>query len=185
LAARETLPDGHCLTVLAVACYAFGMASEIALVGLGVIIVLVGLAGLVLPALPGTPLIVGGLALIAWADGFTRISGLTLALIALLGSAGWVMDYITGVLGARRAGASRWGVAGAAIGLVAGLPFGLPGLVLGPGLGAALFEYLRDPDFGRALRAGGGVLIGFLVGTVVKYTIAFAMIGIAAFAYAF
>jgi uncharacterized protein YqgC (DUF456 family) len=156
-----------------------------ALVTLGLFVVVVGLVGLVLPAVPGTPLIMGGLALVAWADGFTRIGAFALAFILLLGAVGMALEHVAGALGARKAGASRWGVAGAVIGLMAGLPFGLPGLLLGPGIGAALFEYVRDPDFKRALRSGGGVFIGFLIGTVVKYAFAFAMIGVAAFAYAF
>jgi uncharacterized protein YqgC (DUF456 family) len=151
----------------------------------GVLLVAAGLLGLVLPALPGMPLIAAGISLVAWSDGFARIGPATLFAVVLLGLIGWALDYVASVLGARKAGASRWGVIGAVVGLVAGLPFGLPGLVLGPGLGAALFEYLKDPDFRRAARAGTGVFLGFVVGTIVKYACAFTMIGLAVFAYLF
>lgn len=151
----------------------------------GMLLVVAGLVGLVLPALPGMPFIAAGIALVAWGDGFARIGPATLFVVALIGLVGWALDYVAGVLGARKAGASRWGVAGAVAGLAAGLPFGLPGLILGPGLGATLFEYLKDPDFRRAARAGTGVFLGFVVGTILKYACAFTMIGLAVFAYFF
>jgi uncharacterized protein YqgC (DUF456 family) len=90
-----------------------------------------------------------------------------------------VADYTAAALGAKRVGASRWGVAGAFVGLLAGLPFGLVGILLGPFVGAALFEYLRDRDLGRAARVGGGTMVGFLLGTAVKYALAAAMLGLA------
>jgi hypothetical protein len=149
----------------------------------GLALVAVGLAGLLLPAVPGSPLIVLGIAVIAWADGFARIGVGTLLVVSLLGVVSWVTDYVAGALGARRMGASRWGVAGGFVGLLAGLPFGLPGLVLGPGLGAAALEYYKDPDARRAARAGAGVFLGFVIGTAAKFAIALTMIALAAWAY--
>ena len=150
---------------------------------LGVLLIGVGLAGLLLPAIPGAPLIVVGSVLIAWSEGFARIGWLPLTMIALLGVVGTILDHAAALLGARTAGASKWGVVGAAIGLLVGLPFGLPGIVLGPALGATILEYCKDPDVRRAATAGAGVLIGFLVGTALKYAFAMAMIGILIAAY--
>ena len=150
----------------------------------GVLLIVVGLAGLLLPALPGMPLLFLGAVLIAAADGFVRIGYLALGLIAVLAIVGSLLDYFAGVLGATRSGASRWGLIGAVIGLVVGIPLGLPGLVLGPGIGAFVLEYARDQEFRRAARAGAGVFIGFVLGTVVKYAVAAVIIGVLVLAYA-
>jgi uncharacterized protein YqgC (DUF456 family) len=150
---------------------------------LGLVLVVAGLAGLILPALPGMPLIFAGIVVAAWADGFARIGVPTLVATGVLAAVGSVFDYVAGLLGAKRAGASTWGLVGAAIGLVAGLPFGLLGLVLGPGVGAMLLEYARDTDLRRSARAGVGVLIGFVLGTALKYALAMTMLGLALFAY--
>jgi uncharacterized protein len=131
---------------------------------LGLALVVGGLAGLVLPAVPGIPLVFAGIALIAWADGFARIGVPMLVAIGVLAAIGTVFDFLAGVLGAKRAGVSRWGLIGSVGGLLIGLPFGLPGLVLGPGIGAMLLEYAKDTDIRRAARAGVGVLVGFILG---------------------
>jgi hypothetical protein len=157
------------------------MASFLILLGIALIVL--GLVGLALPAVPGTPLLFMGIVAIAAADGFARVSPITLFVLALLAFVSWALDYAVGILGARTAGASRWGVIGGAVGMVAGLPFGLPGLILGPALGATVLEYYKDPDFRRAARAGAGVFAGFVVGTVLKFTLAFMMLGITAVAY--
>jgi uncharacterized protein YqgC (DUF456 family) len=149
----------------------------------GVVLIVVGLAGLVLPMLPGMPLVFLGAVAVAAADGFTRVGYVSLAIMALLAIVGSVLDHVAGVLGAKRGGASRWGMAGAVIGLVVGLPFGLPGLVLGPALGAAVLEFARDRELQRAARASTGVFIGFVFGTVVKYAIACVILGILLLAY--
>jgi hypothetical protein len=153
------------------------------LVLLGVALVVVGLVGLALPAVPGTPLIFLGIVAIGAADGFARLSPLTLFFLAGLAFLSWAIDYAAGAFGARRAGASTWGVVGGAIGMVLGLGFGLPGLILGPAFGAFALEYYKDPDFRRASKAGAGVFVGFVVGTVLKFALAFMMLGIAALAY--
>jgi len=155
----------------------------IGLLLLGIVLLLAGLAGLLLPALPGMPLLFAGALAIAAADGFIRVGWLTLLVVAVLAVGGVLVDHAAGVLGARKAGASGWGMAGAVIGLLAGLPFGLPGIVLGPGIGAVALEYARDHEFRRAARAGTGVFVGFLVGTVLKYAIGAVIIGVLAFAY--
>lgn len=152
---------------------------------LGVLLVAAGLAGLILPALPGMPLVFVGAVAIAAADGFTRVGYLSLAVLAVLAIAGMVLDHLAGVLGARRFGASRWGIIGSIAGLLVGLPFGLPGIVFGPALGALALEFARDRELRKAARAGTGVLVGFVLGTIGKYAIASVMIGLLALAYLF
>src|SRR5512133_101965 len=141
---------------------------EILLYVLGAAALAAGIAGVVLPALPGAPLLVAGALLVGWADGFTRVSGWTVAACAVVGAAVWGVDVASGILGARAFGASRWSVIGSGIGLVVGLFLGLPGIVLGPAVGALAFEYARNPDFGRALKAGVGAFVGFVLGSVAK-----------------
>jgi uncharacterized protein YqgC (DUF456 family) len=145
---------------------------------LGALALAVGLAGVVLPAIPGSALLVAGAVLVAWAEGFTRVSGWTVAVCAVLGAAIWAVDLAAGILGAKAFGASRWAVIGSAVGLVVGLFLGLPGIVLGPAVGALAFEYARDPNFERALKAGVGAFLGFILGSAVKVALAFVLVGV-------
>jgi len=141
-------------------------------------LVLVGLAGILLPALPGTVLIFAGLLLAAWADGFARVGAGTLVVIALIGAASYAVDFVAAALGAKHVGANPRAVAGAALGTLLGLFFGLPGLILGPLLGAILGELSAHRDFARAGRVGVAAWIGFVIGTAVKVALAFSMVGI-------
>lgn len=152
---------------------------------LGVVVIVVGLAGLVLPGLPGTPLVFAGSLLIAWADGFERVGWFALLLIGMLALVSAIADYGASVFGAKKAGASAWGVAGAFLGLVVGLPFGIPGIVLGPIVGATALEYFKNPQVRQAARAGAGVVIGLAVGVAVKCACAFAMVGVLVVSYLF
>jgi len=145
---------------------------------LAVVLVVLGVAGVVLPALPGTVLIFAGLLLAAWADGFVRVGAGTIILLGILTVASYFVDVATMAFGMRRLGTTKRAMAGAAIGSAAGLFFGLPGLVIGPFAGAVLGELTAHRDVGRAGRAGIAAWIGFLIGTVVKVGIAFAMVGI-------
>ena len=144
----------------------------------GVIRVAVGLLGVVLPALPGTVLIFAGLLLAAWAENFTRVGFGTLALIGAIGAASYGVDFAAAALGTRRLGASRRAMVGAGLGTISGLFFGLPGIILGPFVGAVLGELSAHRDLVRAGRAGVAAWIGFAIGTAVKVGIAFLMIAI-------
>jgi uncharacterized protein YqgC (DUF456 family) len=154
------------------------------LYALAALLVLAGLVGIVAPILPGGILLFAGIVVLAWADGFARIGWLPLTVCGVLLVLMGVADWTAAALGAKRVGGSRWGVVGAFVGMLAGLPFGLPGVLLGPFAGAALFEYLRDRDFQRAVKVGGGTTVGFLLGTAVKYALAAAMLGVALIAWA-
>jgi uncharacterized protein len=150
---------------------------------LAVLLILVGLVGIVMPALPGHLLIFGGLVLAAWADGFTRVGVWTLVAIGLIGAASYGVDFAAAALGAKRLGASRRAMIGAGLGTLLGLFLGLPGIIIGPFVGAVLGELSTHRDWKRAGKAGVAAWIGFAIGTAVKVGIAFAMIGIFAAAY--
>lgn len=154
-----------------------------ALLVLGLVVVAIGVAGVLLPVVPGAPLVFAGIVLVAWADHFTRIGAGTLAALGVLALLAFAADYAAGVLGAKRMGATRWGILGAIAGTVVGIFFGLPGLVLGPAVGAVALEYWKNPDLKKASKAGFGTVLGFAIGVAAKCAIVFMMIGIAAVAY--
>lgn len=141
------------------------------------VLIVVGFAGIMLPALPGTILIFAGLLLAAWADGFARVGVWTLVLIGLVAAASYAVDLVAAALGAKTLGASRRAMLGAALGTVAGLILGLPGLIVGPFVGAVLGELTVHGDWKRAGRAGVSAWIGFAIGTAVKVGLAFFMVG--------
>ena len=145
---------------------------------LAVALIVIGLVGIVLPAVPGTMLIFAGLLLGAWADGFTRVGPGTLVVLGLLAVASYGIDFVAGALGVKRLGASRRAMAGAALGTLLGLILGLPGLIVGPFLGAMLGELTMNSDLRRAGRAGLAAWVGFAIGMAAKVAVAFLMIGI-------
>jgi uncharacterized protein len=141
-------------------------------------LIVIGVAGTVLPALPGTVLVLAGIVLGAWIDDFTRVGWGVLAAVFVLAVLAWVLDYVAGLMGARRAGASRQALLGAALGTVVGLFMGLVGVLFMPLVGAALGEYLARRDHHRAIHVGVSTWLGILVGLVSKVVIAFMMIGV-------
>jgi len=145
---------------------------------IAVAMIVIGLAGTVLPVLPGAPLIFGGIALAAWIDGFARISVWIVLVLGVLAAIAFAVDYLAAVLGAKRAGASRLAVLGAAIGAVVGLLAGLVGVVVLPFVGAVIGEFVAQRDVWRAGRVGFATWIGLAVGTAVKVAIAFTMVGV-------
>lgn len=150
---------------------------------LGAVALLVGLVGIVLPGLPGALLMVGGVFLIGWAGNFAVVGWPTIAIAAVLGLGITAVDWLAGLMGAKAFGASRWAMLGGAVGLVAGLFFGLPGVLLGPAVGAFAFELVKDPDLEQAAKSGVGALLGFLVGSVTKVVFAFILLGVLALAF--
>ena len=147
------------------------------------LLVLAGLAGAVLPAIPGAPLVFGGLLLGAWIDGFARVGWFPLVLIGLLMVATFAVDLAATALGAKRAGASPLALVGAGVGTVAGLFFGFVGVLVGPFVGAALGEYLARRDLRQAGRAGLGTWLGIVLGSAAKIALMLAMVGVFAAAW--
>lgn len=156
---------------------------HVALWILALVLVAVGVAGTVLPALPGALLVFLGILLAAWADHFTRIGTWTLVILAILTALAHVVDLLVTMLGVRRSGASRRAAVGAGLGALVGLFFGIPGLILGPFVGAVLAELTVRRNLPQAGRAGLAAWIGYLVGTVARVAIVFVMIAIAAGAF--
>ncbi len=144
-----------------------------------VILIIVGLAGTLIPFLPGSPLILAGALLYAWHPGFTKIGWGTLLLLLTLTILSEVFDRISSLIGAKRHGASHWGLAGAFLGGVVGLIFGgIAGLIIGPLVGVIFLEMIHGRNFRRAFYAGWGALLGILGGVLGKFLIALLMIGI-------
>ena len=148
-----------------------------------VLLVLTGLAGTVLPVLPGTAFVFAGLLLAAWLQDFAQVGWITIAVLGALTLLSFVVDFVASAVGAQRVGASRGAIAGAAIGTVIGIPLGIVGLLAGPFLGAVVGELAARPDVLRAGKVGVGAWMGFLVGTLLKLALAFAMVGIFVVAY--
>jgi len=145
---------------------------------LSVLLIGVGLAGTVLPAVPGTAFVLAGIVLGAWIDDYKRVGSTTLVIVALLAVLAWVLDYVAGLLGAQRAGASREALIGAVLGTVAGLFMGLVGVLFMPLVGAAVGEYIARRDHGQALKVGTATWIGMMLGLLAKLVLAFMMVGI-------
>lgn len=152
---------------------------------LAVVLVMIGLAGLILPALPGLPLVFAGMLLAAWAGGFEVIGWVTLVVLGLLTLLSVGVDVFATLVGAKRVGASRKALIGAVLGTVVGLFFGPLGIFVGPFVGALLGELSHSRLLGQATRVGLGTWLGILLGTVLKLGLAFTMLGLFAFAWFF
>ena len=142
------------------------------------VLILVGLAGTVLPVLPGTLLVWGGILLGAWIDDFTRVGMTTVIVVSVLAVLAWGLDYVAGLMGAKKAGASKQALVGAAVGTVLGLFLGLIGVLFMPLVGAAVGEYLAQKDQARAVKVGIATWIGIMVGLIAKVVLTFIMVGI-------
>jgi uncharacterized protein YqgC (DUF456 family) len=147
------------------------------------LLVAAGIAGTIVPLIPGAPLVFLGLLLAAWIDGFRRVGWVTLTLLALLTLSAYAIDLWATRHGARRVGASGWALLGAFVGGVAGLFFALPGLLLGPFLGAFAGEYLARRDLRQAGRAGLGTWLGLFLSTAGRLALVVLMLGLFAFVY--
>ncbi|MGH8026714.1 MAG: DUF456 domain-containing protein [Pseudoxanthomonas sp.] len=150
---------------------------------LAVILVLVGIAGVILPALPGLPLVFAGMLLAAWAGGFQQIGWVTLVILGLLTLLSVGVDFFATLIGAKRVGASKKALLGAVLGTFAGLFFSPIGLFVGPFVGALLGELWHGREIGQAAKVGLGTWLGIVLGTVLKLGLAFAMLGLFAFAW--
>lgn len=149
----------------------------IALWILAVVLIVIGIAGTVLPALPGVILVFAGIVVGAWIDDFTRIPVWLVGVFGVLTVLAWAVDYFAAMAGAKKAGASTLALIGAAIGTVVGIFTGFVGLLFMPLVGAAIGEFVAQRDLRRAGKVGVATWLGLLIGTAVKVAIVFAMIG--------
>jgi uncharacterized protein YqgC (DUF456 family) len=154
------------------------MDSELLLWLIGAVLVVAGLAGVVLPAIPGAPLIFTGLVLAAWAEDFTYVGFWTLAAVGLLALLSYAVDFWATMFGAKRFGASKRAVIGALVGMLIGIFLGFVGVLFGPFIGAVIGELSVRGNLQQATRAGIGATIGVVLGAALKLALAFAMSGI-------
>lgn len=142
------------------------------------VIVVAGLVGTIVPALPGIPMIFAGLVLLAWSTGFEPVGWGTIGVLGALTVVSILIDFLASALGAKRLGASPRAFWGASIGAIVGIFFGLPGIILGPFVGAVSAELIAGHGALQAGRSGYGAWLGIILGTAAKLAIAFLMLGI-------
>ncbi len=139
----------------------------------------IGLIGTVVPVLPGTTIILGAAVIHRVALGAERSLGISaLAGLLALTLISYAVDAGAGYIGAKRFGATRWGIAGGVVGGIVGLLFGLPGLFLGPVFGAIAGELISGKNLVKAGRGGWGTILGTLAGVIAKIFIGLAMVAI-------
>ncbi len=144
---------------------------DVTLAVIGALLVLIGFAGSILPVIPGPPISWVGFLMLRWTDyihrgasGYDNVLWILLFLVVLV----TILDYVVPVMGTRRFGGSKRGVWGATIGVVAGLFFGPPGIIIAPFLGAYIGEVSSGKKDKEALRAAWGSFVGFLMGVGMK-----------------
>lgn len=151
---------------------------EITGLSLALIVMLVGLVGSVVPGLPGAPLVLAAAVIHRLCFGAESVSTPVLLVLVLLAGVSMGLDFAATALGAKKFGATWRGAVGAVVGGVIGLFFALPGIILGPFLGATLFEMLGDKEFKHAMRAGAGATLGLLLGVIGKFSLCVIMIAL-------
>jgi len=145
---------------------------------IGAILTVTGLSGLLLPIVPGAPLLFLGLLFGAWAEDFNYIGVWTLLLLAIMAALTYVVEFAASILGAKKYGGSKRAMIGVAIGGVAGLFLGIPGILIGPFVGAVIGELSLQRSLDEASRAGFGTVVGLALGVAGKLAIGIAMIGL-------
>jgi uncharacterized protein YqgC (DUF456 family) len=144
-----------------------------------------GIAGAVLPVLPGVPMIFGGIWLAAAVDEYRHLGWGWLVAIGIVAALGVAVDFISGSLGAKKIGASPRALWGAGIGTTVGMFFGLPGLLIGPFAGAVIGELWSGRSILRSAHVGVSTWFGMLLGILAKVVLSFLMIGMAGVALLF
>lgn len=142
------------------------------LLALAILLIIIGIIGCLVPVLPGPPLSYAGILILH----FTRYAEYPRNLLIILGVVAGivtVLDYFVPIWGTKKFGGSKYGVRGATIGLIVGLFFGPPGIILGPFIGAIIGEMIFKDDFKYAIKAGFGSLLGFLTGIGLKLAASF------------
>ena len=143
-----------------------------------VLLTVAGVAGLVLPMLPGAPMVFAGLLAAAWAEDFAYVGWRTLTVLGLMALSTYVLDFAATAFGAERFGASGYAIAGATVGAIGGIFFGLLGVLVGPFVGAVIGELIARHNLTAASRAGLGATLGLALGAAAKLAVAFSMVGV-------
>jgi uncharacterized protein YqgC (DUF456 family) len=145
---------------------------------LALLVMLAGLIGCLLPGLPGAPLVLAAAVAHRLCFGHHSVNNLVLICLIVLTLISVLLDYVASVYGAKRFGATWRGAVGAALGGLVGLFFGLPGIIIGPFLGAILLELLGGYEFKKAAHAGLGATLGLFAGVIGKCAVCVVMIGL-------
>jgi uncharacterized protein len=151
-------------------------AEQIIGLSLALLVMAVGLLGSVLPVLPGVPVVLGAAIAHKLYFGADGASGWLLVVLAFLTILALGLDYLATSVGARRLGASWRGMLGAVLGGLVGLFFSIPGILLGPFIGAFLLELAGGYEYRQAMRAGAGATLGLLAGALGKFAVCVVMI---------
>lgn len=137
------------------------------LLALAIVFIIIGIIGCLVPVLPGPPLSFAGILILHFTD-FAEFRVNLLVILGIIAVIVAVFDYVVPIWGTKKFGGTKYGIRGATIGLVVGLFFGPPGIIIGPFLGAVIGEMIYRGDFNYAIRAGFGSLIGFMAGIGIK-----------------
>lgn len=143
-----------------------------------ILLILVGLADTIIPALPGIPMIFAGAWLIAYMEDYMYFGWGTLIALGVLTVISIIIDWVSQTMGAQKAGATKMGLTGALLGTIIGIPFGLVGIFLFPVIGAFVGEMIGHRDMRKAGKVSWATWIGMIAGIAAKLAIAFVMIGI-------
>jgi hypothetical protein len=139
-------------------------------------LILVGLAGAVVPMLPGIPIIFGGIWLAAAVDHYQHVGSGWLIGIGIIAVVGLILDFAAAALGAKRVGASAQAIAGALAGTVVGVFLGIPGLIFGPFVGALIGELIAGRTLERSAHVGIATWAGLIFGTLMKLAASIMMV---------
>ena len=153
-----------------------------------IILVVIGIAGTILPMLPGVPLVFGGLLLAAWHGGFQQVNILTMVIIGIIAAMAWAVDFFASIVTAKKVGASKYALWGAGIGAIVGIAGGIVGLIIGPAIGAIIGELITHKNTSKeattkATTVGIAAGLGFVLGLAIKLVLALSMLAIFAYAY--
>lgn len=145
---------------------------------LTLVVLIISALGTILPALPGLPVMAVAIIIYGWWEGFQQVNTLLIVVTLVLTAIGTLMDYLSGPYTAKKIGASKWGVWGAVLGTIGGvILLGPIGLIAGPFLGAFLGEILGGNELVQASKVGFASLLGFLVGSLLKFIFALIILG--------
>ena len=148
-----------------------------------ILLVVIGIAGTILPMLPGVPLVYAGLLLAALHDSFDKVSILTMVIIGLIALLAWAVDFVASIITAKKVGASKYALWGAGLGALLGILGGIPGLIIGPAIGAIIGELITHKDASKATTVGIAAGLGFVLALAVKIVLALTMLAVFAYAY--